>query len=226
MKRTVVRIDEKRCNGCGLCVTGCHEGALQIVGGKAVMVREDYCDGLGACIPECPRGAISLEEREADPFDQKAVQEHMLQTVQQQQQPVRQQPVMFPVKAPQPVQFPVQLHLINPQNTLFRGADLLLAAVCTAFTTPDFHTRYLKNKLLAIACPKLDSNCDVYVEKLAVMIEETGIETLTVLIMEVPCCGGLLEIVKKAREKSSRYIPVKKIILTIQGNLKSEEWIK
>jgi len=122
----------------------------------------------------------------------KAVQEYMLQSSQ------KQQPVMFPVQAPQPVQFPVQLHLINPQNTIFKGADLLLAADCIAFAAKDFHTRYLKNKLLAIACPKLDSNRDAYVEKLALIMEQTGVETVTILIMEVPYYGGLLEIVKKS----------------------------
>ncbi|MFA5287777.1 MAG: 4Fe-4S binding protein [Bacteroidales bacterium] len=227
IKRTIVKIDEKRCNGCGICVTGCHEGALQIVDGKAVILREDYCDGLGACIPECPQGAISLEEREAEPFDEKAVLERTLQPLSEHESnpPGKNELQPLQVLATRPVQFPVQLHLINPHNNIFKGADVLLAADCTAYTAPDFHTRYLKNKLLVIACPKLDSNRDTYVDKLAQMIGNTGIETLTVLIMEVPCCGGLLEIVKKAREKCSRYIPVKKVMLTIQGNLKSEEWI-
>ena len=228
MKKTIVKIDDTRCNGCGICVTGCHEGALQVVDGKAVIVREDYCDGLGACIPECPQGAISLEEREAEPFDEIAVLERTVQPVPDHESKAPCKNEWQPLQGlpPRHVQFPVQLHLINPRNSIFKGADVLLAADCTAFTTQDFHTRYLKNKLLVIACPKLDTNRDAYIDKLAEMIGNTGIETLTVLIMEVPCCGGLLEIVKKAREKSGRYIPVKRIVLTVRGDLKSEEWIK
>lgn len=161
--------------------------------------------------PSARREPYLLKKEKPVPLTRKkAVQEYMLQSSQKQQ----------------PVQFPVQLHLINPQNTIFKGADLLLAADCIAFAAKDFHTRYLKNKVLAIACPKLDSNRDAYVEKLALIMEQKGVETVTALIMEVPCCGGLLEIVKKAREKCTRYIPVKKVILTTQGNLKTEEWIK
>jgi len=263
MKRTVVKIDEKLCNGCGICVTGCHEGALQMIDGKAVMVSDLYCDGLGACIPDCPRGAISLEEREAEPYNEEAVMERIapkgdnvilahlkhlkdhgetgfmnqgidylnkhnikvdlssLQKKTPDLEPAAVVPVMH--KA---VNFPFQLHLINPVNTVFAGAHLLLAADCTAFTATGFHNRFLKDKVLSIACPKLDSNRESYIEKLAVMIDQAKIETLTVLIMEVPCCSGLMELVRRAREKCRRYIPVKKVVLTVQGNVKSEEWIQ
>ena len=273
MKRTVVKIDEKLCNGCGICVTGCHEGALQMIDGKAVMVSDLYCDGLGACIPECPQGAISLEEREAEPYNEEAVMERiapkgdnvilahlkhlkdhgetgfMNQGIDylnkhnikvdlsslQKKTPDLEPAAVFPTLSKdntfvpvmhKAVNFPFQLHLINPVNTVFAGADLLLAADCTAFTAANFHDRFLKDKVLVIACPKLDSNRESYIEKLAVMIDQSGIETLTVLIMDVPCCSGLMELVRRARAKCRRYIPVKKIVLTIKGNVKSEEWIQ
>ncbi|MFA6340560.1 MAG: 4Fe-4S dicluster domain-containing protein [Bacteroidales bacterium] len=232
MKRTIVKIDEKRCNGCGLCVTGCHEGALQMIDGKAVMVSEIYCDGLGACIPECPQGAISLEEREAEAYDEIAVMElSSLRKKAVNPAPVAGlQPgstdVRFVPPGPQPVQFPVQLHLLNPMSKIFAGADVLLAADCTAYAAAGFHSRFLTDKVLAIACPKLDSNREAYVEKLVMMMESSGIETLTVIIMEVPCCSGLMELVRLARERSARYVPVKKIVLTTGGALKSEIWVQ
>lgn len=273
MKRTVVKIDEKLCNGCGICVTGCHEGALQMIDGKAVMVSDLYCDGLGACIPDCPRGAISLEEREAEPYNEEAVMERIApkgdnvilahlkhlkdhgetgfmnqgidylnkHNIKVDQSSLKKKTLntesgavfpsatmdnMFVPVRQQTVNFPFQLHLINPVNTVFAGADLLLAADCTAFTATGFHNRFLKDKVLAIACPKLDSNSESYIEKLAVMIDQAKIETLTVLVMEVPCCSGLMELVRRAREKCRRYIPVKKVVITVQGNVKSEEWIQ
>jgi len=299
MKRTIIKIDEELCNGCGNCVKGCHEGALQLINEKAVMVSELYCDGLGACIGECPVGAIVLEEREAEPYSEVAVMEriapkgesvilahlkhlkehgektlmkegvgylrsHNIQVdlssihgqeerhgggcpgsaarswgpVENQKAPVYEacqvpgpaksnRPVFAPIQS-QPSelrQFPVQLHLINPQAPYFQGANLLLAADCTAFAAGDFHSRFLKGKKLAIACPKLDSNMDNYKEKLVSMIDDAQIETLTVLIMEVPCCGGLLGVAKAARDRASRNIPIKVIVLSVQGEVKSEEWI-
>ncbi|WP_321435821.1 4Fe-4S dicluster domain-containing protein [uncultured Bacteroides sp.] len=297
MKRTVIKIDEALCNGCGLCVKGCHEGALQLINGKAVMVSELYCDGLGACIGECPEGAIELEEREAEPYSEEAVMERIspkgetvilahlkhlkehgekgllmqgvdylrrnniqvdLSQIHGQQhtggahsgcpgsmartlRPAVQAtsvagivqggfsaPTQGGVTAPQASelrQWPVQLHLLNPQAGYFQGADVLLAADCTSFTAGNFHDRFLKGKILAIACPKLDSNTESYIEKLRVMIDDSKIDTLTVLIMEVPCCGGLLQMAKIAREKASRHIPIKNIVLSVQGEIKSEVWI-
>lgn len=261
MKRTVVKIDEKLCNGCGICVTGCHEGALQMIDGKAVMVSDLYCDGLGACIPDCPLGAISLEERDAEPYNEEAVMEriapkgdkvilaHLKHLQDHGETGFMNQGIdylkkhnikvdlssLFPTVSKdntfvpvmhKAVNFPFQLHLINPLNSVFAEADLLLAADCTAFTATGFHNRFLKDKVLAIACPKLDSNRESYIEKLAVMIDQTKIETLTVLVMDVPCCSGLMELVRRAREKCQRYIPVKKVIITVKGNVKSEEWIQ
>lgn len=242
MKRTIIKINEELCDGCGACVTGCHEGALKIVNGKAIVVSESYCDGLGACIGECPQGAIALEEREAEPFDQKAVDEHLKA---QQQSPLAcgcpgsaereiKRPAMapaFPFSPAKTVQgselrhFPVQLHLLNPGAAFLRGANLLLAADCTAFAYGDFHSRFLKDKVLAIACPKLDSNLQAYIGKLTEMIDIARIDTLTVLVMEVPCCGGLIKIAQAAREAAGRNIPVKVVVISVDGRINSEEWI-
>lgn len=298
MKRTIIKIDEDICNGCGNCVKGCHEGALQMINGKAVMVSELYCDGLGACIGDCPVNAIKLEEREAEPYSEVAVMERIsvkgepvilahlkhlkdhgekkllqegvawlkehnfnidLSSVHRQEklacgcsgshektwgEPVGsgrsvEPGAVFGVGAglpPKPVyeafqvkselrQFPVQLHLLNPQAPYFEGADVLLAADCTAFALGNFHSKFLKGKKLAIACPKLDSNIDHYIEKLESMIDDSKIDTLTVLIMEVPCCSGLVGIAKSAREKATRNIPIKVIVVSVQGDIKSEQWI-
>lgn len=299
MKRTVIKIDEALCNGCGNCVSGCHEGALQLIDGKAVMISDLYCDGLGACIGDCPVGAITLEEREAEPYDETAVMERLApkgeaavlahlkhlkdhnenEWVQQGvdyikkhslkvdlskielEENMSEEKRITPVpedNADKPMacgcpgsmareikrpfvmsqgapgaaqqqselrQFPVQLHLVNPQAGIFQGADLLLAADCTAFASGDFHSRFLKGKLLAIACPKLDSNTQVYVDKLVQMIDVAKINTLTVLVMEVPCCGGLVRIAQAAREQAGRNVPLKVIVLGVDGEVRSEEWV-
>jgi len=301
MKRTVIKIDERLCNGCGNCVSGCHEGALQLIDGKAVMVSDLYCDGLGACIGKCPVDAITLEERETVPYDETAVMEclapkgeaailaHLKHLMDHNENEWARQGIeyikehnldvdlskidiadgasgMNPAKkdifqgdhkekpacgcpgsmareikkpfslpssaqAPAPRQqselghFPVQLHLVNPAAGFFRGANLLLAADCTAFASGEFHDRFLKGKVLAIACPKLDSNTQTYVDKLVQMIDVAKIDTLTVLVMEVPCCRGLVRIAHQARERAGRNIPVKVIVLSVNGEVKSEEWI-
>lgn len=288
MKRTVIKIDEELCNGCGACVTGCHEGALQLVDGKAVMISDLYCDGLGACIGECPVDAISFEEREAEPYSEVAVIKRMipkgekvilahlkhlkdhneldllkqgieclkeyevdidLSVIHEQAHKKESEPsacgcpgaMMREVKPvvtakfasvtsviPQPSQlrqFPVQLHLLNPNAGFLQGANLLLAADCTAFASGDFHNRFLKGKALAIACPKLDSNIQVYIDKLSEMIDVAQIDTLTVLVMEVPCCSGLIRIAQTARAQAQRNVPMKVIVLSVQGEVKKEEWI-
>lgn len=280
MKRTIIKIDEEVCNGCGACVTGCHEGALQLINGKAVMISDLYCDGLGACIGECPVDAISLEEREAEPYNEDAVMERMipkgekvilahlhhlkdhgeLDLLQQGLNYLQKHNVsvnfsnnkkdeekaphacgcpgstMQEIKRPTPQafsmaqaselrQFPVQLHLLNPSAGFLQGADLLLAADCTAFAYGGFHSRFLKGKALAIACPKLDSNIQIYIDKLTQMIDQAQIDTLTVLIMEVPCCGGLIKIAQMAREQANRVVPIKVVVISVQGEIKKEEWI-
>lgn len=273
MKRTVIKINEKLCNGCGVCIKGCHEGALQLIKGKAVMVSDLYCDGLGACIGECPVGAIEFEEREAEPYSEEAVMERLVpkgeeairahlnhlkehgETLffQQGIDYLKRYGMSVDLQSKQPLacgcpgtmagsfeavsvggtsfqpsrlrQFPVQMHLLNPQAGFLQGADLLLAADCTAFASGEFHNRFLKGKILAIACPKLDSRTEAYADKLVQMIDQAKINTLTVLIMEVPCCGGLLRIAQAARERAVRNIPLKAVVLTVQGEVKSEEWI-
>ncbi len=337
MKRTIIKIDEELCNGCELCVEGCHEGALQMIDGKARMISDLYCDGLGACIPECPVGAISLEEREAEPYDEIKVMERIapkgeatviahlnhliehnqdeyvaqgiqyikdhnlevdlgkLKEFQAKEEPAasvlqanneRQIQGTHSAKAaddrhgagafnsiqstrhthrsngngggcpgarmmqfgtPGPAkkqvapddqsaapstgsasalrQWPVQLHLVNPQAPFFQNADVLLAADCVAFAMGDFHSRYLPGKGLAIACPKLDQGKDVYVDKLTAMINDAHINTITVMVMEVPCCTGLLQLAKQAADKASRKVPVKAITVGLQGDVTREEWL-
>ena len=304
-KRTVIKIDDGLCNGCGNCVRGCHEGALQLIDGKAVMISDLYCDGLGACIGECPVGAISFEEREAASYDEVAVMERLApkgeavilahlkhlkdhgekewvrqgieyikehgldvdtakigiggdcgcpgkggETPAPTEKPMAcgcpgsmareiRRPAQAGFAAPfnaaggfsQPAQvselrqFPVQLHLINPQAGFLRDADLLLAADCTAFASGDFHGRFLKGKSLAIACPKLDGNTHIYVDKLVEMIDVARINTLTVLVMEVPCCQGLVRIAQIARDKAERNIPVKVTVLSVSGEVIDSKWI-
>jgi len=227
MKRMVVKIDEDRCTGCGSCVEGCHGGALQLVDGKARIIDENYCDGLGMCIGECPVGAISLEEREAKPYSKQTVAES--------------KPCACPGSAemsfePPTVQneadlavfsrlrqWPVQLQLLNPEAAFLRNADVVLAADCTAFAFGNFHNQFLKNNCLAIACPKLDQAKDIYVEKLAAMFDCSFVNSLTVIVMEVPCCKGLLQIAQQAQAAAKRKIPIRKIVIGIKGELKSEE---
>jgi len=227
MKRDIIKIDEELCNGCGQCVPACHECALQVIDGKVRLVSELMCDGLGDCIGNCPEGAITIETREAGSY-----RDH----------PHNgggcpgSRPVMID-KADKPgtltvtdqpselKHWPVQMHLINPNSPCFWGADLLLAADCVAFSTGNFHSRYLKGKSLAIACPKLDQNTDIYVEKLIAMIDEAKVNTITVMMMEVPCCGGLLQMVKTAASAASGKVRVKQIITGISGMILREDWL-
>ena len=207
MKRTVIKIDENRCTGCGACVKGCHGGALQIVNGKARITNETYCDGLGACIGECPVGAITLEEREAEPYNKPDNEPTNHNTLTQLRQ------------------FPIQLRLVNPNAPFLKNSDLVLAADCTAFVYSDFHNRFMKNSSLVIACPKLDSSIELYIEKLTAMIDNSSINTLTVILMEVPCCGGLFQIAQQTQANAKRKIPIKRVIVGVNGALQREEWI-
>ena len=207
MLRKIIQIDDEKCNGCGKCIPNCQEGALQIIDGKAQLISELFCDGLGECIGHCPEGAIEITEREAEPYD------------------VGSSALAGPSEAPSELrQWPVQMHLLNPSASCFRNADVVLAADCAAFAMGNFHSRYLKGKSLAIACPKLDSNKESYIEKLSVMISGSKINSLTVIMMEVPCCGGLLQFAKTAREKAGCNIPIKKAYISIHGEVLKEEW--
>ncbi len=301
MIRDVVKINEELCNGCGLCVPGCHEGALQIIDGKARLISDLMCDGLGACIGHCPQGAITIEKREAEAYDEYRVMENMVTKgkntviahlkhlkdhnetgfLREGVRYLKEHEQMLGFSLNEVVnevhhhgqtadshsphqgggcpgsmsrvierpgagaaaaagagavaaaealqselrQWPVQLHLVNPQASAYRNADLLIAADCTAFAVGNFHQRFLKGKSLAIACPKLDSNLDVYLNKITAMIDHGGINTITVMIMTVPCCGGLLRIVNQAVSVASRKVPVKLIVVSVEGNVVSEEWV-
>jgi ferredoxin len=246
MKRDILKIDEELCNGCGECVPNCHEGALQVIDGKVRLVSELMCDGLGACIGHCPEGAISIEVREAEPYNEVSVMEQATQP--QPQHLINNQQhhngVGCPgsrsmvIERPEPLnnnhlqdqpselrQWPVQMHLINPGASYFAGSDLLLAADCVAFSMGGFHSKYLKGKSLAIACPKLDHGTESYVQKLTSLVDLAKVDTITVMMMEVPCCGGLLQMVKNALGNASRKVPVKKMVVGINGKVLQEEWL-
>jgi NAD-dependent dihydropyrimidine dehydrogenase PreA subunit len=241
MKRDILKIDEELCNGCGLCVPNCHEGALQIIDGKVRLVSELMCDGLGACIGYCPEGAITIETREAEPYIETQVMEqahgHSTKYGNEgggcpgSRAMVIEKPGKVNDNVPskdQPSelrQWPVQMHLVNPNAPYFRSSDLLLAADCVAFSMGNFHSNHLKGRSLAIACPKLDHGSDIYIEKLTAMIDLAKINTITVMMMEVPCCGGLLNMVRTAQANASRKVPVKMMITSLSGEVIKEEWM-
>jgi Pyruvate/2-oxoacid:ferredoxin oxidoreductase delta subunit len=283
MLREIITIDEGKCNGCGLCVPGCPEGAIQIIDGKARLISDLFCDGLGACLGHCPEGAITIEKREAQPYDERRVMENIIKagpnTIKAHLAHLREHgetaflqtaldvldeknvPVpgdfqfaesgpcgtqagggcpgsttlSFGSKKPSESaegavpselsQWPVQLHLVSPNAPYFRSADVVLAADCTAFAVGDFHRRFLRGKALAIACPKLDEGQEIYLAKLTAMIDQADINTLTVVMMQVPCCGGLLALAKKALASSARKIPIKKVVVGLQGEILQEGWV-
>jgi NAD-dependent dihydropyrimidine dehydrogenase PreA subunit len=202
MKKTIIKINPEKCTGCGQCAATCHQGVIQIINGKAVLTDEHHCDGLGRCIGNCPSDAISFIEKEIEePKQEKPI--------------IPQKACCVEHTAQDKPQFPIQLHLINPLNPQFKNADILLAADCTAFVHPDFQS-LKKGKRLIIACPKLDANQDIYVEKLRQLIEEAEITSLTAVIMEVPCCTGLLRLVNMALEGTKREIPLGKVVVEIK----------
>ncbi len=234
MQRKILAIDEERCDGCGLCASACAEGAIQIIDGKARLVKDDYCDGLGACIGECPRSALTIIERDAPAFDEAAVARQLA---------ARQAPAphagcpgaamrqLAPrtatacIDSPSALrQWPVQLHLVSPTAPYFRDADLLLAADCCAFACGDFHARFLADHAVAIACPKLDDSSG-YVEKLAMMITDGGIRSITMLMMQVPCCRGLERMAMMARDIAGVDIPVRRVIVGIEGGILTDEML-
>ena len=286
MKRKIIKIEEEKCNGCGLCIPNCQEGALQVIDGKARLISDLFCDGLGACIGHCPEGAITIEEREAEPYNERKVMEilsgkgrntilaHLEHLRDHNEQAYLNEAISYikennidmtetemntqhssahgcpgaaardfrldteqvenavKVKANESVntpselrQWPVQLHLLNPQASYFKNADVVLAADCAAFAMGNFHARYLKEKSLAIACPKLDTNKESYLEKLTSMIKDSKINTLQVVIMEVPCCGGLVQMATTARENAGLKVPIKVSVISVQGEVVEEDWI-
>ncbi|HUW94107.1 MAG TPA: hypothetical protein VMV74_13150, partial [Bacteroidales bacterium] len=219
------------------CIPNCHEGALQVIEGKAKLVSELLCDGLGACLGHCPEGAITIEQRDAEPFDEEAVIQKPVATYMHQEsgcpgsrERVIAAPFNFQGSAAQDSpselrQWPVQMHLINPNAPHFRNADMLLAADCVAFSVGSFHSKYLKGHSLAIACPKLDHNTDIYIAKLTALIDVAMVNTITVMVMEVPCCGGLMQMVRAATARASRKVPIKQIMISITGAVLKVEWV-
>jgi len=234
--RNIVLIDEDKCNGCGDCVTSCAEGAIEIIDGKARLISEIYCDGLGACLGSCPQDAISIEKRESAEFDEAATEEH-LEKMKQKQTAQPKSPCQCPSAMMQSfnksddsdssangdvtsqlTQWPVQLTLLSPQAPYFKGADLMLTADCVPFAMGNFHSKLLKDKAIAIACPKLD-DIDPYIEKVAEIIKLNDLNSLTVVHMMVPCCSGMTYIAKQAIALSGKDLKFEDITIDLQGNV-------
>ncbi len=243
--RKIIEIDEDLCNGCGECILSCAEGALQLVDGKAKLVADVYCDGLGACLGECPTGALKIIEREADEFDEEAVEkrlEEVGETEQPKEAPVaagcpsaRLQSFGGPTPCQQaniPVthesqnsalgQWPIQINLIPPTAPFLKGADLLIAADCTAFACGAFHHNLLAGKVLMIGCPKFDDTQE-YLEKFTQIFKTADIRSITTVFMEVPCCNGLPMIVKRAMEAAGKTIPTEHVVIGVRGDILRRE---
>jgi Pyruvate/2-oxoacid:ferredoxin oxidoreductase delta subunit len=237
--RKIVKIDEEKCTGCGLCIPNCAEGALQIVDGKAKLVSEKFCDGLGACLGHCPEDAIAVIEREAEGFDEQAVEAHLHKQTKAQPQPVfagcpssksmhfkvpetRTEKVSNKRSASMLSHWPVQLKLVPITAPYFQDADLLIAADCIPFAYPDFHRHFLKGRAVVVGCPKLD-DIQYYKEKLTEIFSANSIKSVTVPYMEVPCCFGLVKAAEEAIAASGKNIPLKKVQIGIRGDIKPEE---
>jgi ferredoxin len=233
--RHIINIEEEKCNGCGQCIVECAEAALQIVNGKAKLVSEIYCDGLGACIGNCPTGALTIVQRESDPFDEEATGRHIKEISGKNEEScacpstrtvdftapgtTRQKPNDI---RPELANWPIQLKLVATKAPYFEDAALLLAADCTAFSTVNFHSGFIRGKKLLIACPKLD-DAQLYFEKLTEIFRDNAIKSISVIRMEVPCCGGLSHIVKQALQKSGKDLPFSEVVIGIKGDILSEE---
>ncbi|QHI69348.1 ATP-binding protein [Tichowtungia aerotolerans] len=237
MKRKIIEIDEEKCNGCGNCVTGCAEGALQIVDGKAKLVNEVFCDGLGACIGTCPTGALKIIERDAPEFDEEAVEEHLqskktppaggcpgLQLRFNEKPKAEKRSVSSPAVSGQVIpselnQWPTQLHLVPPNAPFFKNRELVVLSTCSPSASPDVNWRFIRGRAIAIACPKLDRT-EGYVEKLTEILKSNGIPKVIVVRMEVPCCGGLTALVQQAVRRSGRTdLVVEEATIGLNGDL-------
>ena len=278
MKREVIRIDEGKCNGCGLCIPNCPEGALQVTDGKARLISDLFCDGLGACIGHCPQGAITVEKREAEPYDEKKVMKNIVKAgpetikahlkhladhgqdeflmiaekylkdnkIKVQPDDAKEKDMKHQHSAcgcpgsamqdftgesaakqePSNVklsselrQWPIELHLLNPAAPYLKGAELLVAADCVPFAYADFHRRFLKGKILTIFCPKLDDSAEAYIDKLSEIFKNSGLKSVTIVHMEVPCWFGVESIVQEAIAKSGKNIPIKEYTISIKGDI-------
>src|SRR4030042_1227014 len=231
VKRSVVKINEEKCNGCGLCVPSCAEGALQIIDGKARIVSEIYCDGLGACLGECPQGAITIEERTAEEYDEEATKVHLEEIKQEEE-------LAWGCASANVAQFvepetptdemisrrsllghwPVQLTLVPPTAPFLQNADLVIAADCVPFAYPGFHQDFLKDHALVVACPKLD-DFQAHLARLTAILKQSSVKSLTVVHLEVPCCSGLVHMAKQAIQQSSKDIPVEEVTIGIKGEI-------
>lgn len=231
MIRKIIKIDEEKCNGCGACVSACHEGAIGLVDGKAKLMRDDYCDGLGDCLPSCPTGAISFEQREAADYNEKAVMENRFKKHgianhggcpgSKLSRIMHGHGSHTDIKAESRLsQWPVQIKLVPVNAPYFDGADLLIAADCTAFAYGNFHNDFIKDKITLIGCPKLDS-VD-YSEKLTAILAVNDIRSVTVVRMEVPCCGGIQTAVQKALDASGKNVPLNVTVISTDGKIKNK----
>ena len=215
MKRRVIHIDQDKCNGCGACASACHEGAIGMVNGKARLMRDDYCDGLGDCLPACPTNAITFVEREAAPYDEAAVQANKAAL-----KAGKAVDTVFAPTVSRLQQWPVQIKLAPVNAPYFNGAQLLIAADCTAYAYAGFHEKFMKGHVTLIGCPKLDA-ID-YSEKLTEIFRNNDIRSISVVRMEVPCCGGMTYAVQRAIANSGKDIPCKVTVLSINGDILSE----
>lgn len=250
MIRKIVQIDEEKCNGCGLCVQACHEGAIELVDGKARLVSEEYCDGLGDCLPECPVGAIKIIERDAAAYDEEKVKERQRKLQEKESTPEeprlacgcpgtlaklihREEPSVKNTpgqrgetgeersvgQIPSELrQWPVQLMLVNPEASYLKNADLLIAADCTAYAYGAFHRDFIKGRITLIGCPKLDDN-EYYREKIAEILQKNHPRSITVVRMEVPCCGGIVGAVKEAMLRTKTIVPYNEVIVSTGGEI-------
>lgn len=206
MVRRIIHINQEKCNGCGLCAEACHEGAIGMVDGKATLLRDDYCDGLGDCLPTCPTGAITFVEREAAAYDEAAVKEN------------QRKKAIAPVQASSQLsQWPVQIKLAPLNAPYFENAHLLIAADCTAYAYDNFHQDFIRNKITLIGCPKLDEGN--YSEKLTEIIRQNNIQSVTIVRMEVPCCGGIEAAAKTAIQNSGKFIPWSVVTISTDGQI-------
>lgn len=235
MKRRIIEIDKEKCNGCGACAAACHEGAIGMIDGKAQLMRDDYCDGLGDCLPTCPTGAISFVEREAAAYDEQAVLASKQKKMKAQGMSIphgcpgsqmralarrEEPPHAETVSVSQLRQWPVQIKLVPVNAPYFQGARLLIAADCTAYAYAAFHEKFIRGHITLVGCPKLD-NVD-YTEKLSEIIQKNDIQSVTVVRMEVPCCGGLEHAAKAALQKSGKFIPWQVVTIAIDGRILDE----
>ncbi|MBQ2944966.1 MAG: 4Fe-4S dicluster domain-containing protein [Clostridia bacterium] len=230
MKRKIIKIDENKCNGCGACAAACHEGAIEMVNGIATLTREDYCDGLGDCLPACPTGAITFEEREAPAYNEEAVRQAKMQKFGvklpcgcpgTQSKAIKRESPAYEAKAAsvssQLMQWPCQIKLVPVNAPYFENANLLIAADCTAYAYGSFHNDFMKNHITLIGCPKLDEGD--YADKLTAIIKNNDIKNVKVVRMEVPCCGGIENAVKRALMASGKFIPWQVVTVSTDGKI-------